>query len=148
MSIFQMNANDIANAQGRSPAWLFDGDLMTGKVPSGCQMRPSMPGIPLMCNPVHPEFLSVINDLLFMNPASAAYGSNANAAMAEDTFDGVHCAVAFNASNGKLYASVNDAPGFGQGRFAAANGVPARNALLHEGCGVRRSDESPPECTD
>lgn len=73
MSIFQMNANDIANAQGRSPAWLFDGDLMTGKVPSGCQMRPSMPGIPLMCNPVHPEFLSVINDLLFMNPASAAY---------------------------------------------------------------------------
>ena len=30
MSIFQMNANDIANAQGRSPAWLFDGDLMTG----------------------------------------------------------------------------------------------------------------------
>ena len=25
MSIFQMNANDIANAQGRSPAWLFDG---------------------------------------------------------------------------------------------------------------------------
>ena len=44
MSIFQMNANDIANAQGRSPAWLFDGDLMTGKVPSGCQMRPSMPG--------------------------------------------------------------------------------------------------------
>ena len=99
MSIFQMNANDIANAQGRSPAWLFDGDLMTGKVPSGCQMRPSMPGIPLMCNPVHPEFLSAINDLLFVNPASAAYGCNANAAIAEDTFDGMHCAVAFNASN-------------------------------------------------
>ena len=110
MSIFQMNANDIANAQGRSPAWLFDGDLMTGKVPSGCQMRPSMPGIPLMCNPVHPEFLSAINDLLFVNPASAAYGCNANAAMAEDTFDGMHCAVAFNTTNGKLYASVNDAP--------------------------------------
>lgn len=110
MSIFQMNANDIANAQGRSPAWLFDGDLMTGKVPSGCQMRPSMPGIPLMCNPVHPEFLSAINDLLFVNPASAAYGCNANAAMAEDTFDGMHCAVAFNTTNGKLYVSVNDAP--------------------------------------
>ena len=44
MSIFQMNANDIANAQGRSPAWLFDGDLMTGNWHSA-DVQPGTSGI-------------------------------------------------------------------------------------------------------
>lgn len=124
MSIFQMNANDIANVQGRSPAWLFDGDLMTGKVPSGCQLRPSMPGIPQMCNPVHPEFLSAIGDFLYKNPVCAAYGSNANAAIAEDVVEGTHYALAYNSTSGKLYASENDAP------LASKDDLPLRMVFL------------------
>lgn len=109
MSIFN-KAADVANVMGNNPAWMFDGDLLGGKVVSGCQLRASLPGLPLMCNPVHPEFLQAMKDLLFPEGAnpSAGYGCNASAVIAEDTIAGTNYAVSYK--DGKLYAMANERP--------------------------------------
>ena len=86
---------------------MFDGALMGGQVASSCQLRSSLPGMPMMCNPVHPEFLQAIKDL-YTAPAIAGYGSNNTATMAEDTIDGVHYVAAY--TRDKIYAMGNDRP--------------------------------------
>lgn len=121
MSIFN-KAFNAADVQGQLPEWLFDGELLEGKVASGCQLRSSLPGMPLMCNPVHPEFLQAIKDLLFTNPAQAGYGSNAAASMAEDTLAGLNIAAAY--TNGKLYAMANERP------LNSMNDLPVRVVVL------------------
>lgn len=106
MSIFNKTFdNNIV--LGSLPAYMFDGALMGGQVASSCQLRSSLPGMPMMCNPVHPEFLQAIKDL-YTAPAVAGYGSNNTATMAEDTIDGVHYVAAY--TRDKIYAMGNDRP--------------------------------------
>lgn len=107
MAIFN-KAFDNNSVLGSLPAFMFDGALMGGQVPSGCQLRSSLPGMPLMCNPVHPGFLEAIRDLCALTPATACYGSNSVATMAEDTIDGVLYVAAY--TKGKIYAMANDRP--------------------------------------
>lgn len=107
MAIFN-KAFDNNSVLGSLPAFMFDGALMGGQVPSGCQLRSSLPGMPLMCNPVHPGFLEAIRDLYALTPATACYGSNSVATMAEDTIDGVLYVAAY--TKGKIYAMANDRP--------------------------------------
>ena len=107
MAIFN-KAFDHNSVLGSLPAFMFDGALMGGQVPSGCQLRSSLPGMPLMCNPVHPGFLEAIRDLYALTPATACYGSNSVATMAEDTIDGVLYVAAY--TKGKIYAMANDRP--------------------------------------
>lgn len=107
MAIFN-KAFDNNSVLGSLPAFMFDGTLMGGQVPSGCQLRSSLPGMPLMCNPVHPGFLEAIRDLYALTPATACYGSNSVATMAEDTIDGVLYVAAY--TKGKIYAMANDRP--------------------------------------
>lgn len=107
MAIFN-KAFDNNSVLGSLPAFMFDSALMGGQVPSGCQLRSSLPGMPLMCNPVHPGFLEAIRDLYALTPATACYGSNSVATMAEDTIDGVLYVAAY--TKGKIYAMANDRP--------------------------------------
>lgn len=107
MAIFNKAFNNNS-VLGSLPAFMFDGALMGGQVPSGCQLRSSLPGMPLMCNPVHPGFLEAIRDLYALTPATACYGSNSVATMAEDTIDGVLYVAAY--TKGKIYAMANDRP--------------------------------------
>lgn len=107
MAIFN-KAFDNNSVLGSLPAFMFDGALMGGQVSSGCQLRSSLPGMPLMCNPVHPGFLEAIRDLYALTPATACYGSNSVATMAEDTIDGVLYVAAY--TKGKIYAMANDRP--------------------------------------
>lgn len=106
MSIFNKTF-DNTSVLGSLPAYMFDGALMGGQVASSCQLRSSLPGMPMMCNPVHPEFLQAIKDL-YTAPAVAGYGSNNTATMAEDTIDGVHYVAAY--TRDKIYAMGNDRP--------------------------------------
>lgn len=106
MSIFNKTF-DNNSVLGSLPAYMFDGALMGGQVASSCQLRSSLPGMPMMCNPVHPEFLQAIKDL-YTAPAVAGYGSNNTATMAEDTIDGVHYVAAY--TRDKIYAMGNDRP--------------------------------------
>lgn len=106
MSIFNKTF-DNNSVLGSLPAYMFDGALMGGQVASSCQLRSSLPGMPMMCNPVHPEFLQAIKDL-YTVPAVAGYGSNNTATMAEDTIDGVHYVAAY--TRDKIYAMGNDRP--------------------------------------
>lgn len=106
MSIFNKTF-DNNSVLGSLPAYMFDGALMGGQVASSCQLRSSLPGMPMMCNPVHPEFLQAIKDL-YTAPAVAGYGSNNTATMAEDTIDGVHYVAAY--TRDKVYAMGNDRP--------------------------------------
>lgn len=106
MSIFNKTF-DNNSVLGSLPAYMFDGALMGGQVASSCQLRSSLPGMPMMCNPVHPEFLQAIKDL-YTAPAIAGYGSNNTATMAEDTIDGVHYVAAY--TRDKIYAMGNDRP--------------------------------------
>lgn len=106
MSIFNKTF-DNNSVLGSLPAYMFDGALMGGQVASSCQLRSSLPGMPMMCNPVHPEFLQAIKDL-YTAPAVAGYGSNNTATMAEDNIDGVHYVAAY--TRDKIYAMGNDRP--------------------------------------
>lgn len=106
MSIFNKTF-DNNSVLSSLPAYMFDGALMGGQVASSCQLRSSLPGMPMMCNPVHPEFLQAIKDL-YTAPAVAGYGSNNTATMAEDTIDGVHYVAAY--TRDKIYAMGNDRP--------------------------------------
>lgn len=106
MSIFNKTF-DNNSVLGSLPAYMFDGALMGGQVASSCQLRSSLPGMPMMCNPVHPEFLQAIKNL-YTAPAVAGYGSNNTATMAEDTIDGVHYVAAY--TRDKIYAMGNDRP--------------------------------------
>lgn len=106
MSIFNKTF-DNNSVLGSLPAYMFDGALMGGQVASSCQLRSSLPGMPMMCNPVHPEFLQAIKDL-YTAPVVAGYGSNNTATMAEDNIDGVHYVAAY--TRDKIYAMGNDRP--------------------------------------
>lgn len=94
------------------PQWMVDGELLGGNVPSECQMRTALPGIPLMCMTPVAEFLQMVN-LLLSSPTTTAYGANNKSAMAEATIGGVRYAVAKN-GNGKILAMKNGAPATGK----------------------------------
>lgn len=97
-SIFLKKKVDSTSVQGL-PSYMTDGDLISGKVQSSCSLHTGIAGVPIMVNPVSPDFLQSVNDIMEGN---AAYGANASNFMAEDTVNGVEYAVAF--SSGKIYA--------------------------------------------
>ena len=121
MSIFNKPYDMAEVLKSHNPAsWMFDGELMGGKVVSSCQLCTSLPGLPLMCNPVHPEFLSAIDDLLFAH--SAGYGCNSTATLAEDIIGGVCYSAAY--ANQKIYAMANESP------LSSKDELPVRLVVL------------------
>lgn len=93
MSIFNFNKKQLTvSSLAGLPTWMTDGDLLSGQVESSCSLRATVPGMPLNCVPVHPEFMHAINDLL---EGRAAYGNNSASAIAEDTINGQLFAAGF-----------------------------------------------------
>lgn len=104
MSILNFNSRSLTSqAISGLPAWMIDGDLLAGRVPSSCKMRQAAPGMPLMNIQVHPEFMHCVNDLFSGN---AVYGSNTKSTMAEDTINGIEYVCAYS---NKIYAMTNGA---------------------------------------